>query len=156
MKIQITDSEYIRIFTMGYEFPDKTLGMVGMDYDANWLIMGFEGRVNGETWSSQSACMLTTDLNALIGWFETLCSHPMPPLSQAPTGFEPAFNIRYSGRSGKLAKLSIHLEPFLAPPSADKSSVFTIEVCLNRAELRKIQRELAEDALRFPVRNRDS
>jgi len=150
MRIHIKDRGFINFFILGYEFPEDR-----DDFDADWLVIGVEGEIDGERWDSASACMMVDDSEGMVEWLEKLVTGIKPRKSYAPTGFEPAFDIGYLGRRGKIYALCIELEPFMAPESADKSERYIIETAISHDDLKRMLEEWKKDAEKFPSRQVD-
>ena len=68
MRLTSTDSSFVELRVLRYQFPKMTGDGSGHDTDANWLIIGGHVATDRISWYFEDPCLMTTEAQELASW----------------------------------------------------------------------------------------
>lgn len=136
--------------TLGYEFPQLSSDM--LDYDGNWLQIVTSASMPGvEAWTTTQPSLQTHELERI--------AHQVMRLREAGTGetlqrfLEPDFQLHFAEVAGRW-KLTVQLDPNLAPQDKFAESSLKLVFQLDDADLEKFLTNIREILRAWPSRSK--
>jgi hypothetical protein len=134
----------------GYQFPKK----LDEIHDANWLLVDVRAAINGKSWSTRDASLLTWEVGELADWLDSVAAGRA---SDSEMSFlEPNLRFELKGSTSTSATIRAFFDLEVRPPwidreMTDEDAPWTDPHC-RLEELLGWAEELRGYLRRFPVR----
>ena len=102
------NSDYIRFFIKGYQYPD--LKTVTNEYDANWVFLSYTINLKGRRWERTDPSLLIWELRELAAWLGKMKSDNPNPVSKEMNFTEPNISFMLMDKKKESVKLRIFID----------------------------------------------
>jgi hypothetical protein len=116
VRLTSTDSSFVELRVLRYQFPAMTADGSGRDSDANWLVIGGHVAADRISWYFEDSCLMTTEAQELASWLRAAGTGAEVPKS--PWTVEPNISLDIAGRNGPLVTVRFEFRQESAPPGS--------------------------------------
>ncbi|RPI17002.1 MAG: hypothetical protein EHM58_10820 [Ignavibacteriae bacterium] len=140
--------DFLRMEVLGYEFPDTSGFNIDMYYDANWLNLFIEAKINDLHWVRTSPCIMTHEIIWTIDWLRAIERGEEP--DSGPVYLELNLSLEMMGK--KNGKITLRFEFSVEfNPLPNEEDLF-FEADFTKEKLNELIKSYEESLIKFPVR----